>query len=231
MCTQRCKRDTNDDCKVNKFCKFSKKDNKKGLFANAVRKVLPLTSMAQYAVEAPGGMAHLSRPAFPSMKHRTHPPAAYSTSSVQKPNSWTYNFLEVSGHNLESSQTWGTCMDFLNHREGGMVFYQVFLPSPLQCTVTNCRNFKRLREFEKIGHYLRVLRLEVSYPMLHYQPVSNHFCSAGGWSQSRPRIPPRDLNLYYRNNANARNDCSQSYYSLSAIEFYRTLFRIFIKDM
>ncbi len=24
-----------------------------------------------------------------------------------KPNSWTYNFVEVSGHNLESSQTWG----------------------------------------------------------------------------------------------------------------------------
>ncbi len=27
-------------------------------------------------------------------------------------------------------------MDFLNHREGGMVFYQVFLLSPLQCTTT-----------------------------------------------------------------------------------------------
>ncbi len=24
-----------------------------------------------------------------------------------KPNSWTYDFVEVSGHNLESSQTWG----------------------------------------------------------------------------------------------------------------------------
>ncbi len=38
--------------------------------------------------------------------------------------------------NLESSQTWGFCMDSLNHWEGGMVFYQVFLLSPLQCTVT-----------------------------------------------------------------------------------------------
>ncbi len=47
-----------------------------------------------------------------------------------------YNFVEVSGHNLESSQTYGFCMDFLNHREGVMVFYQVFLLSPLQCTVT-----------------------------------------------------------------------------------------------
>ncbi len=45
-------------------------------------------------------------------------------------------FREVSGHNLESSQTWGFCMDFLNHREEGMVFYQVFLLSPLQCKVT-----------------------------------------------------------------------------------------------
>jgi hypothetical protein len=31
-------------------------------------------------------------------------------------------------------------MDFLNHREGGEVFYQVFLLSPLQCTLTHCRN-------------------------------------------------------------------------------------------
>jgi hypothetical protein len=41
-------------------------------------------------------------------------------------------------------------MEFLNHREGGRVFYQVFHLYPLQCTVTKCRNFKRLREFEKI---------------------------------------------------------------------------------
>jgi hypothetical protein len=36
-------------------------------------------------------------------------------------------FCKVSGHNLESSQTWGLCMDFLNHRAGGMVFYKIFL--------------------------------------------------------------------------------------------------------
>ncbi len=35
---------------------------------------------------------------------------------VRKPNSWTYNFIEVSGHKLESSQTWGFCMGFLNLR-------------------------------------------------------------------------------------------------------------------
>jgi hypothetical protein len=41
---------------------------------------------------------------------------------LQKPNSRMYNFVEVSRHNLESSQTWGFCMDFLNHREGGYGF-------------------------------------------------------------------------------------------------------------
>jgi hypothetical protein len=56
--------------------------------------------------------------------------------TVLKPNSWTYTFDEVSEQNFESSQTLGYCTDFLNHREGGMVFYQVFLLSPLQWTVT-----------------------------------------------------------------------------------------------
>jgi hypothetical protein len=49
----------------------------------------------------------------------------------QKPNSRAYNFVAVSVHNLESSQ--------------------VFLLSPLQCTVTELpRNCKRLREFKEI---------------------------------------------------------------------------------
>jgi hypothetical protein len=40
-------------------------------------------------------------------------------------------------------------MDFLNYREGRLVFYQVFLLSPLLCTVQQLisRNCKRLREF------------------------------------------------------------------------------------
>ncbi len=41
-------------------------------------------------------------------------------------------------------------MDFLKHREGGVIFYQVFLLSPLQCTVMQYRNCKRLHEFEEI---------------------------------------------------------------------------------
>ncbi len=52
-----------------------------------------------------------------------------------------YNHVEVSEHNLESSQV--SVVDFLNHREGGMVFYQVssFLLN---------RNCKKLHEFEEI---------------------------------------------------------------------------------
>ncbi len=42
---------------------------------------------------------------------------------VQKPDSWTYSFVEVNVHNLESSQTSDFSMDFLNQTEGDMVFY------------------------------------------------------------------------------------------------------------
>ncbi len=38
-----------------------------------------------------------------------------------KPWSRKNNFVEVSGHNLDSSQIWGFCMDFINHKEGGIV--------------------------------------------------------------------------------------------------------------
>jgi hypothetical protein len=41
-------------------------------------------------------------------------------------------------------------MDFLNHRDGGVVFFHVFLLSPLQRTVTHYGNCMRLREFEEI---------------------------------------------------------------------------------
>ncbi len=73
-----------------------------------------------------------------------------------KPDSWTYNQVEVSGHNLGSSQTWGFCMDFLNHCEGGMVFYQVFLLYPLP------RNCKRLLEFEEIEISSKAIEVTVN---------------------------------------------------------------------
>jgi hypothetical protein len=41
-------------------------------------------------------------------------------------------------------------MDFLNHKEVGLVFYQVFLLSHLECSVTHHRNCKRLRESEEV---------------------------------------------------------------------------------
>ncbi len=46
------------------------------------------------------------------------------------------HFVEVSGHNLEL-RVLGFYMNFLNYREGVMVFYQFFLLSSLQCTVTS----------------------------------------------------------------------------------------------
>ncbi len=49
-------------------------------------------------------------------------------SIFQKPHSWTYNFVEVHRHNLESSQIWSFCMDFLNHRELRYGFLSGFPP-------------------------------------------------------------------------------------------------------
>jgi hypothetical protein len=38
-----------------------------------------------------------------------------------------------------------------------------------------------------------------------------------------------DIDLHYRNNANARDDCCESHHTLSTIEFYRTLFVFSLK--
>jgi hypothetical protein len=57
----------------------------------------------------------------------------------QKPNSWTYNHVEVSGHN----QTWGFCMDFKTIGKG--VWFSIRFSSFLLY-----RNCKRLREFREI---------------------------------------------------------------------------------
>jgi hypothetical protein len=74
-------------------------------------------------------------------------------------------------------------MDFLNHREGGVVFYQVFLLSPLQCTVTNCRNCKRLREFEET---------EISRQSYREVTVNSKEENSRLFSEFRPRIRPLD---------------------------------------
>ncbi len=74
-----------------------------------------------------------------------------------KPNSWSYSFIEVSGHNLESSQTWGFCIDFLNQREGG-VWFSIRIFSFLIY-----RNCKRFREFEEIAISRQSCRGECEY--------------------------------------------------------------------
>jgi hypothetical protein len=50
--------------------------------------------------------------------------------------------------------------DFL--REGGVVFYQVFLLSLLPCTVTHYKNCKRLCEFEGIEISRQSCNVEVT---------------------------------------------------------------------
>ncbi len=62
----------------------------------------------------------------PLNKVRYHPFCLFFRHSCiyYRPNSWTYIFFEFSGQNIESSQTWGFCIDFLNHREGGLKKYK-----------------------------------------------------------------------------------------------------------
>ncbi len=59
-------------------------------------------------------------------------------------------------------------MDFLSHREGSMVFYQVFLLSPLQCTVQAVEICKRLCKFEEICNRLREFE-EIEISMESYR--------------------------------------------------------------
>jgi hypothetical protein len=71
-----------------------------------------------------------------SQKQRQSLQSFYAQDCRSRIHGRTISLRFLSGHNLESSQTWGFCMDFLNHGQGGIVFYQVFLLSPVQCTVT-----------------------------------------------------------------------------------------------
>ncbi len=66
---------------------------------------------------------------------------------VQKPNSWTYNHVEVSEHNLGSYQTLGFCMDFFKHREGvwfSIRFSSVLLTETVRGCVSLNRNLKQI---------------------------------------------------------------------------------------
>jgi hypothetical protein len=78
-------------------------------------------------------------------------------------------------------------LDFLNHWEGGTVFYQVFLFSPLQCTVTDSRNCERLRELEEI----EISRQDCEQQGENSEDFCLHFVQEFGlWSQRVSPPPP-----------------------------------------
>jgi hypothetical protein len=82
----------------------------------------------------------------------------YTVCWDRKPNSWTYNFIEVSVHNLESFQTSGFCMEFLNNREG--VWFSISFFSFLLHTVTETvkavRGCVSLKKYKYHGKALEV---------------------------------------------------------------------------
>ena len=53
-------------------------------------------------------------------------------------------------------------MDFLNHREGGMVFYQDFLLSPLQCTVTELKTVRGCVSLKKLKYQGKAIEVAVN---------------------------------------------------------------------
>ncbi len=75
-----------------------------------------------------------------------------------KPNSWTYNSVEVSRHNLESSQTWGFCMDFWNQREGVCFPPFSFTDVQLKCrTVRGCVSLEKFKLLSGFRPWIRPL--------------------------------------------------------------------------
>jgi len=82
-------------------------------------------------------------------------------------------------------------MDFVNHREGGwfsigfLVFYRVFLLSPLQCIiVTKC---KRLRKFEEKEISMQSCRGDCQEQGGKLLRLLSRFC---------PRIRPLEYSTY-----------------------------------
>jgi hypothetical protein len=53
-------------------------------------------------------------------------------------------------------------MDFFNHREGGIVFYQVFLFFPLQCTVTELETVRGCVSLNKYKSQGQALEMTVN---------------------------------------------------------------------
>ncbi len=81
--------------------------------------------------------------------------------------------VEVSEHNLESSQTWVFCMDFLNQKEGLLFSIRFSLLSPLQCTVQQtvetergCVSLKKYKSDAKLNKWLNSTEENSLYLML-----------------------------------------------------------------
>jgi hypothetical protein len=88
-------------------------------------------------------------------------------------------------------------MDFLNQREGGMVFYQVSssLLASVYCTVMNCRHCKRLREFEEIEISRQSCRDDCEK---HGGKLSKRSRLLSGFHlRIRPQDPKYDFNIFY----------------------------------
>ncbi len=61
-------------------------------------------------------LARVSEKRFPTWNLLIFCHTTTSFNSHQKPNSWMYNLVEVSGHNLESSQTWDFRIQYLHYK-------------------------------------------------------------------------------------------------------------------
>jgi hypothetical protein len=108
-----------------------------------------------------------------------------NTAKVKTP---SYNFVEVSGHNLDSTQTWGFCGDFLNRKEGGMVYYQFFLLSPLHCTLYS----NELLELQEVAWIFEEIEISRQVTLNSKEETSKTFA----WF--RPRIRPQKVLRHLR---------------------------------
>ncbi len=104
-------------------------------------------------------LSTITVPSYSAQQSANHIFCSYTRD--QKPNSWTCNLVEVSGHNLESSQF---LYGFLKPKGRGYGFLSgfppFFFPEYSNCIV---QILKRLREFEEIHKRLsEFYKIEIS---------------------------------------------------------------------
>ncbi len=105
-------------------------------------------------------------------------------------------------------------MDFLNHRNGGMVFYQVFLLSPLQCTVIESQKY--VRGCMSLNKYVRgclsLKKYKSQGEAVYVTSNSKDFCL-----DFRPRIRPLYLVM-----AKRAEDVKNQVGAVESVHKYRT---------